>query len=81
MANKTNKLAVSDINKSLFVIPFYQRGYRWTGKNVKQLLTDLLLFANNTDEQEYCLQPIVLKISPTKYSNILNGEESCNKSG
>ena len=55
MANKTDKLIVSDINRSLFVIPFYQRGYRWTGKNVRQLLSDLLSFAKNSDESEYCL--------------------------
>ena len=35
MANKTNKLIVSDINNTLFVITYYQRGYRWTEKNVK----------------------------------------------
>ena len=76
MPNKTSKLIVSDINKSLFVIPFFQRGYRWTGRNVKQLLSDLLLFANNADESEYCLQPIVLqKISKSEYSSLLNDEE------
>ena len=76
MPNKTSKLIVSDINKSLFVIPFFQRGYRWTGRNVKQLLSDLLLFANNADESEYCLQPIVLqKISKSEYSSLLNEEE------
>lgn len=76
MPNKTSKLIVSDINKSLFVIPFFQRGYRWTGRNVKQLLLDLLLFANNADESEYCLQPIVLqKISKSEYSSLLNDEE------
>lgn len=77
MANKTDKLIVSDINRSLFVIPFYQRGYRWTGKNVRQLLSDLLSFAKNSDESEYCLQPIVLqKISKSEYSGFLNDEES-----
>ena len=54
MANKTDKLIVSEINNKLFVIPYYQRGYRWTGKNVKQLLNDLLLFANaENDDTEY----------------------------
>lgn len=62
MANGTSKLIVSDINNTLFVIPYYQRGYRWTGKNVTQLLNDLLLFANGeNDDNEYCLQPIVLQ--------------------
>lgn len=76
--NKTAKLVVSDIPKTLFVIPYYQRGYRWTGKNVKQLLSDLLLFANDhsSEDSEYCLQPIVLQCIPIKeYSGILNNEE------
>ncbi len=78
MANRTDKLIVSNINKTLFVIPYYQRGYRWTGKNAKQLLSDLLLFAKCKDvDSEYCLQPIVLqKISEFEYSNILLNEES-----
>ena len=79
MENKTDKLIISDINSSLFVIPYYQRGYRWTGKNVKQLLSDLYSFANkNMDsDPEYCLQPIVLqKLSTHNYSNIITNEEN-----
>lgn len=76
MANKTDKLVVTNIERKLFVIPFYQRGYRWTGKNVKQLLSDLLQFANS-DDSEYCLQPIVLQnISTDKYQDILREENS-----
>lgn len=38
---------------------------------------DLLSFAKNSDESEYCLQPIVLqKISKSEYSGFLNDEES-----
>lgn len=78
MANKTNKLIVSDISNTLFVIPYYQRGYRWTGKNVKQLLNDLLLFANGeNDDNEYCLQPIVLqKISKESYLHVAKEDDS-----
>lgn len=76
MSNKTGKLVVSDIKKTLFVIPYYQRGYRWTANNVKQLLSDLFIFAQN-EESEYCLQPIVLqRISDSEYTGVLNGEES-----
>ena len=78
MANKTNKLIVSDINNTLFVIPYYQRGYRWTEKNVKKLLNDLLLFANaENDDNEYCLQPIVLqKISNESYLHVAHEDDS-----
>ena len=43
-----------------FYIPHYQRGYRWTKTNARQLLKDLKDFDPQKDEQ-YCLQPIVLK--------------------
>ena len=78
MANKTNKLIVGNINNTLYVIPYYQRGYRWTGKNVKHLLNDLLLFANaENDDNEYCLQPIVLqKISNEVYSHVAHEDDS-----
>lgn len=79
MANKTDKLVVSDIHKTLYVIPYYQRGYRWTGRNVKQLLTDLFLFTHegNNNDSEYCLQPVVLQEIPKDaYTDILKNEES-----
>lgn len=39
-----------------FTIPFYQRGYRWTETQVSDLLNDVY-----SAEQDYCLQPIVVK--------------------
>lgn len=47
-----------------FVIPSYQRGYRWKGKQVEDLLNDLYTFAIKPDHQErefYCLQPIIVQ--------------------
>ena len=45
-----------------FLIPSYQRGYRWTAKEITDFLNDLYSFAlkpeKKTDEF-YCLQPIV----------------------
>lgn len=75
MANKTDKLIVNNIQKTLFVIPFYQRGYRWTEKNVRQLLSDLLAFVRS-GESEYCLQPIVLQeINRDEYADVICLEE------
>ena len=50
-------------------IPSYQRGYRWTAKQVTDLLKDLFSYANNgkhdlnivNDGDYYCLQPIVAR--------------------
>ena len=47
-----------------FVIPSYQRGYRWKGKQVEDLLNDLFTFAIKPDHHEcefYCLQPIIVQ--------------------
>lgn len=47
-----------------FVIPSYQRGYRWKGKQVEDLLNDLYSFAIKPGHQPgdfYCLQPIIVQ--------------------
>jgi hypothetical protein len=46
-----------------FVIPSFQRGYRWEEKQVVDLLEDIKQFAdpNNNSSESYYLQPIVVK--------------------
>lgn len=52
-----------------FFIPAYQRGYRWTPRQVRELLTDLTRYLiehdgygrNTIDGDYYCLQPLVVK--------------------
>ncbi|MEI0579684.1 DUF262 domain-containing protein [Brachyspira pilosicoli] len=59
-------------NNYNFVIPSYQRGYRWDEIQVKDLLNDICEFNQNNDEGFYCLQPLVLKkISDEKKLNEL----------
>ena len=43
-----------------FIIPFYQRGYRWSEKEVTELLDDILEFQDKDKEKGefYCLQPV-----------------------
>lgn len=63
-----NELSLKSINELLqesFYIPSYQRGYRWTKRQVTELLNDLEEFQRNSENKEaslfYCLQPIVVK--------------------
>ncbi len=42
-----------------YLIPYYQRGYRWDIEHVTALLEDINNFMNS-DEKKYCLQPIVV---------------------
>lgn len=45
-----------------FLIPYYQRGYRWESRHVKALLRDIDNFMLS-GEDNYCLQPIVVILS------------------
>lgn len=73
-------LTVRDLlyNNYNFVIPSYQRGYRWRGKNgeVQALLEDIKEFiGNKKGDEKYCLNPIaVKKVSYTEY-NLVDGQQ------
>lgn len=59
-----------------FIIPSYQRGYRWTNVEVRQLLDDLNDFfdLDRKDKDYYCLQPIVSKKNGAEYT-IIDGQQ------
>lgn len=46
-----------------FVIPSYQRGYRWEEKQVIDLLEDICEFAKQDKEDSYYLQPLVVNLA------------------
>ena len=57
---------IGELLKKNFFIPDYQRGYRWTAQQVRDLLNDIANFTptqiENSDEKTwYCLQPVVIK--------------------
>lgn len=53
---------IEHFKNKTFIIPSFQRGYRWTSVEVNQLLDDLKDFFNSSKgEDYYCLQPIVVK--------------------
>lgn len=71
--------SISKLLGKNFFIPSYQRGYRWTKQQVEDLLNDIYSFAtkrNKTQEEFYCLQPIVLK----KCNNETKQNNDCLKS-
>jgi hypothetical protein len=55
-----------------FLVPAYQRGYRWGPDQVTQLLDDI--FAIRPDK-DYCLQPIVVKQLPDKRLELIDGQQ------
>ena len=49
-----------------FFIPKYQRGYRWTEQQVKDLLDDIQVYRESKSGGIYCLQPLVVKGIPSE---------------
>lgn len=69
-----NKIELKSVNELLgmkFFIPSYQRGYRWTEQQVKDLLDDIWEFSKKKKQEYefYCLQPLVVK---RKNEDVLN---------
>ena len=56
--------SVSELLGMKFFIPSYQRGYRWTDQQVKDLLSDIWEFSKKKKQEYefYCLQPLVVKL-------------------
>ena len=83
--NQSKQLVLKSINQlfdNSFFIPSYQRGYRWTEIQVKQLLDDVWQFAKNPPVHEsgkekpfYCLQPIVVKNRGDKEWEVIDGQQ------
>ena len=61
MSEKLELKSISEILDKSFYIPAYQRGYRWSSRQVIDLLEDIMEFSDSKKEDDfYCLQPIVV---------------------
>ena len=59
-----------------FIIPHYQRGFRWEAQEVEELLDDLWNFEKTSNKGEfYCLQPIVLQQKGENIFHVLDGQQ------
>ena len=54
-----------------FVIPSYQRGYRWESKQVRILLEDI----RYSDGKPYCLQPVVVRKREDGKYELIDGQQ------
>lgn len=64
-----NDLINQDSGIQHYIIPDYQRGYRWDKTQVRALLKDIHDFMHKSkdDNEKYCLQPIV--VAEAEYDN------------
>lgn len=78
--NNIELKTLNELSKYLFYIPAYQRGYRWTKQEVKDLLNDINEFSpreikNSEDKTWYCLQPIVVKEREEFVYEVIDGQQ------
>jgi len=58
-----------------FLIPAYQRGYKWRIKDIEQLLNDINAFQTHGDDEVfYCLQNITLVKNGNNF-NVVDGQQ------
>ncbi|MDL2210484.1 DUF262 domain-containing protein [Desulfovibrio sp. OttesenSCG-928-O18] len=79
-------MPVRDLLDKQFVIPKYQRGYRWGRQEIRELLDDIYDYARRADAAGshggegvqvgdfYCLQPIVVKKNGERY-DVIDGQQ------
>jgi hypothetical protein len=72
-----------DENIGTYYIPSFQRGYRWTRLQVRQLVEDLREFYGANNRQTgawYCLQPLVVikecnEVKTEKHCKVIDGQQ------
>ncbi|MCY2928841.1 MAG: DUF262 domain-containing protein [Planctomycetota bacterium] len=70
---------ISDLLSETFFVPSYQRGFRWTRRQVTDLLDDVWEFQSKADTQDrasfYCLQPVVVKRRDDGRWELVDGQQ------
>lgn len=79
--SKIELKSINDLLKFEFLIPSYQRGYRWNKTQVVDLLNDIYEFIQNKESKSqlvgdfYCLQPVILnKVSELNF-RLIDGQQ------
>jgi uncharacterized protein with ParB-like and HNH nuclease domain len=71
---KLNLKKIRDLLSCHFTIEDYQRGYKWTKRQVSDLLNDIDNF-NPDNESFYCLQPLVVKKTKDEKWEVIDGQQ------
>ncbi|WP_417558962.1 DUF262 domain-containing protein [Mesoflavibacter zeaxanthinifaciens] len=65
---------LSNYNKDFYNIPLYQRGYKWSKKQVEKLLDDIDRFTPSSGKF-YCVQNITLVPDSNGWFNVVDGQQ------
>lgn len=61
--------------KETYLVPSYQRGYRWTEFEIKALLDDIQEFDSRNGKLRYCIQPLIVKLRSDGKYEIVDGQQ------
>jgi hypothetical protein len=71
--------SINSLLNERFHVPSYQRGYRWTKSQVRNLLDDIWDFQAQAEDQDksafYCLQPIVVLRRDSSAWELVDGQQ------
>lgn len=78
--NSVELKTLNELSQYSFYIPAYQRGYRWTVQEVRDLLNDINEFTpreidGSDDKTWYCLQPVVVKQKEKSLYEVIDGQQ------
>ncbi|MEI0538417.1 DUF262 domain-containing protein [Brachyspira pulli] len=68
-----NKIYIRDLNNYSFYIPNYQRGYKWSEKNIEDLLNDINSI-DNDNKKDHCLHNLTIIEKDGKYE-VVDGQQ------
>ena len=58
-----------------FIVPSYQRGYRWGKEEVFRLLEDVYKSGSSGERKNYCLQPVVVRHRGENEYELIDGQQ------
>lgn len=70
MNEEISYIKISELETYKFIIPSYQRGYRWTENNIVQLFCDIY-----KEDKEYYLQPLIVNKNKDGNWTVIDGQQ------
>lgn len=67
--------SVDELVGQSFRVQKYQRGYKWTPRQVRNLLDDIDGFSSDTIDSFYCLQPLVVSYRRSEPWELIDGQQ------
>ena len=75
---KQHTPCIEELSNHRFFVPSYQRGYRWTPDEVRDLLDDIRQFAEQKEinqAESYCIQPLVVRLMESGQWEVIDGQQ------